>query len=96
MDSTSEPTPVLMTISTTIILKEIDGPYRHNNKTDWNSIRKINENINLKIPLKEIFELYVQSLSVHKGSDYSLWKATKHQPQRPKPHTIFSNKKLIQ
>lgn len=52
LDGSSDHTPVICTVSTTVILRE-PRQTLYNHKTDWDSFRDyINENANLQIPLK--------------------------------------------
>lgn len=51
-DTTSDHSPVILTMSTTIISRP-RNPYLYNNRTDWDYFQQyLNKNLDLKIPLK--------------------------------------------
>ncbi|CAG9133853.1 unnamed protein product [Plutella xylostella] len=75
-DSSSGHTPVIVTMSSTLINCE-DSHYLHNHKTDWDAFREyIDKNIELKIPLKSEEDIEIATKYVTCLIQEAAWKNT--------------------
>ena len=76
LDSSSDHSPVLLTIATSAFVKQSNLTL-HNGKTDWASFRDyINDNINLKIPLKCPYDVEDATKNLSWLIQEAAWKCT--------------------
>lgn len=84
LDLSSDNTPVIITVSSTVILKDIP-PELCTQRTNWPYFQEIqNQNINLKVSLKTTNELEMFNLLVQDAA----WKATPLFQPRKNPQEI--------
>lgn len=85
----SDHTPVIMTISDTVINKERD-PFIANNKTNWDLFRQIlNEKISLSASIKSNFELEEELENLTQNIQQAAWKSTPEQKSRGKEGILY-------
>lgn len=86
LDGSSDHTPVICTLSTTIILKESHEAI-YNRKTDWESFKDyLDENINLHIPLKTEEDIENAAWYTTNLIQIAAWKCTPYIKHRPQGH----------
>ncbi|CAG9133710.1 unnamed protein product [Plutella xylostella] len=87
-DTTSDHSPVILTMSTTIISRP-RNPYLYNNRTDWDYFQQyLNKNLDLKIPLKTDDDIENATILLTKCIQNAARAST---PNDPKPMKTINN-----